>query len=102
MRQSLPVNTADVCGGSLGRPSTDVSSPRPDLELTIVMPCLNEARTLEACVRKAQGFLERAGVRGEVVVSDNGSTDGSQQIARTLGARVVDVSIRGYGAAIYY
>lgn len=72
-----------------------------DLELTIVMPCLNEARTLATCVRKAQGFLERAGVRGEVVVSDNGSTDGSPQIARNLGARVVEAPTRGYGAAIY-
>ena len=66
------------------------------------MPCLNEARTLDACVRKAQGFLERAGVRGEVVIADNGSSDGSQQLARSLGARVVDVPTRGYGAAIYF
>jgi hypothetical protein len=70
--------------------------------LTIVMPCLNEAGTLEACVRKAKGFLERTGVLGEVVIADNGSTDGSQQIARSLGARVVEVSLRGYGAAIYF
>jgi glycosyltransferase involved in cell wall biosynthesis len=80
----------------------DLPSSHADLELTVLMPCLNEARTLGSCVRKAQDFLERAGVRGEVLVSDNASTDGSQQIARNLGARVVDVPMRGYGAAIYH
>ncbi|WP_112272227.1 glycosyltransferase family 2 protein [Lentzea terrae] len=70
------------------------------LELTIVLPCLNEAETLEICVRKARQSLERLGVRGEVVVADNGSTDGSQDIARANGARVVDVPRRGYGAAL--
>ena len=71
-------------------------------ELSIVMPCLNEAETLEACIRKARDFLERHGVRGEIVVGDNGSTDGSQDIARRCGARVVDVKVRGYGAALYH
>lgn len=70
------------------------------LELTIVLPCLNEAETLEICVRKAKQSLERLGVHGEVVVADNGSTDGSQDIARANGARVVDVPRRGYGAAL--
>jgi glycosyltransferase involved in cell wall biosynthesis len=67
-----------------------VTTPLPtdDVELTILMPCLNEAETLEVCIRKAQGFLERSGVRGEVLISDNGSTDGSQEIATRLGARV--------------
>ncbi|MFI8594530.1 glycosyltransferase family 2 protein [Microbacterium sp. NPDC078428] len=73
---------------------------RNSLELTILMPCLNEAETLEVCIRKAQGFLERTGIAGEVLVSDNGSTDGSQHIARRLGARVVPASRRGYGAAL--
>ena len=59
-----------------------------ELELTILMPCLNEAETLEVCIRKAQGFLERSGIAGEVLISDNGSTDGSQEIAQRLGARV--------------
>ncbi|WP_409047308.1 glycosyltransferase family 2 protein [Microbacterium sp. HA-8] len=72
----------------------------PALELTILMPCLNEAETLEVCIRKAQGFLERTGIAGEVLVSDNGSTDGSQDIVRRLGARVVPASRRGYGAAL--
>jgi glycosyltransferase involved in cell wall biosynthesis len=70
------------------------------VELSIIMPCLNEARTLATCIRKAQRFLERTGISGEIVIGDNGSTDGSQQIARELGARVVDVPTRGYGAAL--
>jgi glycosyltransferase involved in cell wall biosynthesis len=69
-------------------------------ELTILMPCLNEARTIETCVRKAQSFLAAAGVQGEVLVADNGSTDGSQALAEALGARVVPVAVRGYGAAL--
>ena len=73
-----------------------------DPEVTILMPCLNESETLEVCIRKAQGFLDANQVRGEIVVSDNGSTDGSQEIARSCGARVVDVPIRGYGAALIY
>lgn len=71
-----------------------------ELELTILMPCLNEAETLEVCIRKAQGFLERSGIAGEVLISDNGSTDGSQQIAQRLGARVSHAPRRGYGAAL--
>lgn len=71
-----------------------------DVELTIVMPCLNEAETLEKCIVKARNYLQRAGIAGEVVIGDNGSTDGSQEIARKAGARVVDVPRRGYGAAI--
>ncbi|MFG6445051.1 glycosyltransferase family 2 protein [Microbacterium sp. P06] len=70
------------------------------LELTILMPCLNEAETLEVCIRKAKGFLARSGIRGEVLISDNGSTDGSQAIATRLGARVTDAPRRGYGAAL--
>ena len=71
-------------------------------ELTILMPCLNESETLETCIRKAQDFLAANSVQGEIVVSDNGSTDGSQEIARRCGARVVDVPVRGYGAALIY
>jgi glycosyltransferase involved in cell wall biosynthesis len=69
-------------------------------ELTILMPCLNEAETLAVCIRKAQAYLQRSGVAGEVVIADNGSTDGSQAIAEGLGARVVPVAQRGYGAAL--
>ena len=64
------------------------------------MPCLNEAETLEACIRKAQRFLGEHHIDGEVVIADNGSTDGSQGIGERLGARVVAVTARGYGAAL--
>ncbi len=70
------------------------------IELSIVMPCLNEAETLEACIVKANDFLSSHGVAGEVVIADNGSTDGSQAIAERLGARVVHVPERGYGSAL--
>ena len=70
------------------------------IELTILMPCLNEAETLAVCVNKALGYLERSGVVGEVLIADNGSTDGSQKIAESLGARVVDIAEKGYGSAL--
>jgi glycosyltransferase involved in cell wall biosynthesis len=69
-------------------------------ELTILMPCLNEAATLGTCIAKARGFLERAGIAGEVLVADNGSDDGSAALAQQAGARVVQVAQRGYGAAL--
>jgi hypothetical protein len=70
------------------------------VELTILMPCLNEAETLASCIKKAQTGLARAGVPGEVLVADNGSTDGSPDLARTLGARVVNIKEKGYGSAL--
>jgi len=70
------------------------------VELTILMPCLNEAETIEVCVTKAMGYLARSGVAGEVLISDNGSTDGSQALAEAAGARVVAAPERGYGAAL--
>jgi glycosyltransferase involved in cell wall biosynthesis len=76
------------------------ASKADELELTILMPCLNEAETIAVCIGKAQGFLRRAGISGEVLIADNGSTDGSQQIANELGARVVPVPQKGYGAAL--
>jgi glycosyltransferase involved in cell wall biosynthesis len=73
----------------------------PDMtELTILMPCLNEAETLEVCIVKAFDYIERSGIRGEVLISDNGSTDGSQAIAEQLGARVVHAPQKGYGGAL--
>ena len=70
------------------------------MELTVVMPCLNEAETVATCVSKAVKFLDDSGVSGEVVLADNGSTDGSQQLAADAGARVVPVSEKGYGNAL--
>nr|AGU10029.1 Glycosyl transferase family 2 [uncultured organism] len=81
---------------------TSAGAPTPDaaIELSIVMPCLNEAETLAVCIRKAQAYLRDAGIAGEVVVADNGSSDGSRQIANALGARLIGIERRGYGAAL--
>ena len=72
----------------------------PRLELTILMPCLNEAETLADCVRKANDYLSRSGIEGEVLIADNGSSDGSPGIAEAHGARVVAVAQPGYGSAL--
>jgi glycosyltransferase involved in cell wall biosynthesis len=77
-----------------------VRNSAKSLEITILMPCLNEAETVGACIGKAKGFLSKADISGEVVIADNGSTDGSREIAEKLGARVVPVADRGYGAAL--
>jgi glycosyltransferase involved in cell wall biosynthesis len=71
------------------------------IELSIVMPCLNEARALPACIEKAFRAIREHNLSAEVVVADNGSTDGSVEIALRLGARVVNVAERGYGAALH-
>ena len=78
----------------------DVAPEHSAIELTVVMPCLNEAETLATCVDKALAALRENNIAGEVVVADNGSTDGSQAIAEAHGARVVPVPVRGYGAAL--
>jgi len=70
------------------------------MELTILMPCLNEAETLGICIRKARETLDALGVSGEILVADNGSTDNSRAIAEALGARVVEVPSKGYGSAL--
>lgn len=88
--------------------SSDSPQPQPadaparpgSLELTILMPCLDEAETVATCVRKARAFLERSGTAGEVLVADNGSGDGSPELALAAGARVVHISQRGYGNAL--
>src|SRR5215471_7526773 len=70
------------------------------VELSIVLPCLNEAETLAGCIARARRGIESSGLRGEIVVADNGSTDDSRAIATNAGARVVLVKDRGYGAAL--
>src|SRR5947208_16976774 len=70
------------------------------VEVSIVMPCLNEADTLASCIEKAQRALREANISGEILIADNGSTDRSPEIARELGARVVHVEEKGYGCAL--
>ena len=72
-----------------------------DIELSVVMPCLNESATVGICVKKVLDAMQRHGIRGEVIVADNGSTDGSREIAAELGARVVPIETRGYGSALH-
>jgi len=74
--------------------------PSVDCELSIVMPCLNESETLEICIRKAQRSLQDLHITGEVLIADNGSTDGSQSIAVRMGARLVNIETLGYGATL--
>lgn len=85
---------------SAAMPAPPTAPPASRIELTILMPCLNEAETIGICVEKAMGYLARAGIEGEVLVADNGSGDGSQDIALARGARVVAVAEKGYGAAL--
>ena len=82
---------------TLSAPAEPGGSP---VELTVLLPCLDEAETIWVCVDKAQRAMEQLGVAGEIIVADNGSTDGSQEIATRRGARVVDVATPGYGAAL--
>jgi glycosyltransferase involved in cell wall biosynthesis len=73
---------------------------KKELELTILMPCLNEVKTLGICIKKAQMFLDNNKISGEVLIADNGSTDGSIELAENLGARVVHITVKGYGSAL--
>lgn len=83
---------------------TTISAPKHldsgETELSVVMPCLNEADTLESCIKKAQQGIREASISAEILIADNGSTDGSPDLARNLGARVVHVSAKGYGNAL--
>src|ERR1700733_571652 len=72
------------------------------MQLTILMPWLNEAETLAACIKKANAWISSSGIEAEVVIADNGSTDGSQAIREAVGARVVPGSQRGYGSALFH
>jgi glycosyltransferase involved in cell wall biosynthesis len=100
---SGPVDIAKTEQSREGVPSAragsfEMGSTTP--EVSVVMPCLNESLTLGTCIQKAFATLKSQGIRGEVIVADNGSTDGSQAIASELGARVVSVQARGYGSAL--
>ncbi len=91
----------DVTDTVLVQENEIVQIPEETLpELSVVMPCLNEAETLEVCIEKAQQSLLKHHVNGEVIIADNGSTDGSQDIARRMGARVINVEAKGYGSAL--
>ena|SRR5437762_926299 len=90
----LPAETHDT------KAALHFSRDSHSLELSILMPCLNEAETVVRCVRKARSFLERTGIEGEVLVADNGSSDGSPELAHDAGARVVRVAQKGYGSAL--
>lgn len=95
MQDPMPGAVLDATDGPHGDPATDA------VEITVVMPCLNEAETLAKCIEKARCGIESTGLSGEIVIADNGSQDGSQEIARRLGARVVPVSRKGYGHALH-
>lgn len=114
-RRAVPdVNPAIACGvepspvtpilaQTLCAPHTPPDSERRDtlaLEMSVVMPCLNERETVGSCIRKAQAALASHGINGEIIVADNGSTDGSPEIARAAGARLVFVREKGYGNAL--
>jgi glycosyltransferase involved in cell wall biosynthesis len=90
----MTIETTNLAAGNGISPTDDT------IEFSIVMPCLNEAETLATCIKKAQGSLLEQNLSGEIVIADNGSTDGSQQIAADLGARVVSVAAPGYGNAL--
>lgn len=86
--------------GVRGTSAQEREAPPSAIELSIVLPCLNEAITLGECIRAAQTALRTLSIEGEVIVADNGSTDGSVEIAEGLGARVVPVPVKGYGSAL--
>jgi glycosyltransferase involved in cell wall biosynthesis len=98
MRAALAARFCLCCPGFYRHDYHPMTDTR--LELTVLMPCLNEAKTLASCIRAAHKFLDEAGVQGEILVADNGSTDGSRDIALEAGARVLSVPQRGYGAAL--
>ena len=82
------------------RPAEILETVSGTVDVSVVMPCLNESLTLGKCIKKAQATIDRLGVRGEIIVADNGSSDGSQSLAENLGARVVPIQTRGYGSAL--
>jgi glycosyltransferase involved in cell wall biosynthesis len=95
-RMAEPFSGSEIVTSAIPAPK----SLEEGIELSIVIPCLNEAETVGVCIRKASRFLETCAVRGEIVIADNGSTDESRTIAAAEGARIVPVERRGYGAAV--
>jgi glycosyltransferase involved in cell wall biosynthesis len=91
---------ADNSVSDVERPEREFPDRADVCEVSIVMPCLNEAESLEPCIAKAQAAIAELGIDGEVLVADNGSTDGSVELATSMGARVVHVQARGYGSAL--
>ena len=96
----MGVTTEISDAAALDAGSAAVSAPGDQLELSVVMPCLNERETVGVCVRKAMATLREAGIAGEVIVADNGSTDGSVEIAQAEGAGIIHVADKGYGNAL--
>ena len=99
----MNLQTAEARQGNdiaLANVRRETVSGRDECELSILMPCLNERETLVACVQKAADFLRRHSILGEILIADNGSTDGSQALALAAGARVVHIEAPGYGSAL--
>ena len=96
----MNLKPATAAGEALDPRFDGLSTNEQQVELSVVMPCLNERETVGVCVRKAMSALKDAGISGEVIVADNGSTDGSMEIARAEGARVVNIQEKGYGSAL--
>ena len=70
------------------------------MDISVVIPCLNESETLRICIDKAKKQIEKLGIKGEIIISDNGSTDGSQNLAKQMGAKVIHTEVKGYGSAV--
>jgi glycosyltransferase involved in cell wall biosynthesis len=97
---AIPQETGTAAATAGARAGERAGTDVPAVELTVVIPCLDEAETLPTCLAKAQKVIAEHGIAAEIVVADNGSVDGSQEIATRMGARVVDVEARGYGNAL--
>jgi glycosyltransferase involved in cell wall biosynthesis len=97
--EGVSVGRLDATQSSIGQQGVAVMNDG-ELEVSVVIPCLNEHETIGVCVQKAVGALAQSGLSGEVIVAENGSTDGSVEIAESVGARVIPVRSRGYGNAL--
>ena len=93
-------NGSETTAAETTEEATGALTGQTAIEVTILMPCLNEAHALAFCIEEAQDCIRRLGLRAEIVVADNGSTDGSPRIAVQMGAKVVPVEQKGYGAAL--